>query len=98
MLNENLFPILEYDSNKKAKLEPYNLIKKKEVPKSCVITFFNEVIHQKFEDGKLKQIGTVSIETDKKSGKVQRSQPLFSFCNYRNVVTAKPPLKNTMFL
>lgn len=62
MLNENAFPILEFDSNKQAKIEPSNIIKKEHVPKACVITFFKEVIRKKSENGELKQIGTFYSE------------------------------------
>ncbi len=63
MLNQSQFPILEFDSNRKAKIEPSNFIKKRQVPDACVITFFKEVLRRKFEDGELKQIGTLRSET-----------------------------------
>lgn len=63
MLNESLFPILEFDSNKQAKLQPSNIIKKTQAPKACVITFFKEVISKKLECNELEQIGTSRSET-----------------------------------
>jgi len=63
MLNRNTLPILEFDSNKQAKIEPRNVINKKQVPKACVITFFKEVIEKKFKNGELTQIGTLYSET-----------------------------------
>lgn len=63
MLKESLFPILEFDSNKQAKIQPSSIINKPPVPKACVITFFKEVIHKKLESGELKQIGISPTET-----------------------------------
>ena len=63
MLNESLFPILEFDSNKHAKINPSSVVNKKQVPKACVITFFKEVIRKKLERGELEQIGTSPSET-----------------------------------
>jgi len=63
MLQESLFPILEFDTNKQAKIEPSKIIKRENVPKACVITFFKEVIRKKYENNELKQIGTIHSET-----------------------------------
>lgn len=63
MLKESLFPILEFDSNKQAKIRPSSIIKKTPVPKACVITFFKEVINKKLESGVLEQIGISPSET-----------------------------------
>lgn len=63
MINENLYPILEFDSNKQAKINPSSVVNKKQVPKACVITFFKEVIRKKLERGELEQIGTSPSET-----------------------------------
>ena len=57
------FPILEFDPNKSAKLEPSNFTEKKDVPKACVITFFREVIQEKLEKNLLTEIATVNSET-----------------------------------
>ena len=46
MFEKREVPILEYDPNPKAKIEPSNAIAKTEVPASCVITFFGDVIHE----------------------------------------------------
>lgn len=61
-IKENLFPILEFDTNKQAKIEPANTIKRIPVPKTCVITFFREVIKQKFEAGELKELAVFRSE------------------------------------
>jgi len=63
MLNESQFPILEFDSDRQAKLRPSSIVKKKQAPKACVITFFKEVIGKKLEAGELEQIGVSSSET-----------------------------------
>ncbi len=62
MIQESLFPILEFDAAKQAKIEPSKIIKKIPVPKVCVITFFREVIQNKLENGGLKQIGIMRSE------------------------------------
>lgn len=58
MLNKKDFPILEYDDNKNAKINPSNIISKKDVPECCVIAFFGDVIEKMFKNNRLKQIGT----------------------------------------
>ena len=63
MIKRNEFPILEFDSNKYAKIEPQDVINKQQVPKACVITFFKEVIEKKLSNGELTQIGTLYSET-----------------------------------
>ena len=63
MLNKNPYPILEFDSNASAKIEPSKIIDQKDVPKICVITFFGEVIQQLLEQGLLKQIAVFDAET-----------------------------------
>lgn len=63
MLQKREFPILEFDPNKTAKIEPSNIITKQDVPEACVITFFGEVIRQKLEQGNLKLIAEIHAET-----------------------------------
>jgi len=38
------FPILEFDPNKKALLNPSELVKPINIPNFCIITFFQEII------------------------------------------------------
>lgn len=57
MLKRKEFPILEFDENKEAKINPSRLIRKKDVPECCVIAFFNDVIEKMYSNNKLKQIG-----------------------------------------
>lgn len=40
MFKKRQFPILEFDSNTKAKIEPLNLIENIDVPECCGITFW----------------------------------------------------------
>ena len=63
MLQKKPFPILEFDSNTSAKIEPSMIIEKKDVPEVCVITFFGEVIQQFLEQDLLKQIAVFKAET-----------------------------------
>ncbi|MBU5427632.1 nucleoside phosphorylase [Tissierella pigra] len=50
------FPILEFDSSPRAKIEPSEVIKRQDVPEYCVITFFGDVIKKMLDEGKLKEI------------------------------------------
>ena len=40
------FPILEFDSTRRAIIEPNEIIKPREVPEHCVVCFFNEVVEK----------------------------------------------------
>ncbi|MHC1695715.1 MAG: nucleoside phosphorylase [Eubacteriales bacterium] len=62
MLEKREFPILEFDPNKNAKIEPCKTIQKIEAPKYCVITFFAEVIKEMLSNNKLKQIACMCSE------------------------------------
>jgi uridine phosphorylase len=59
----NQFPILEFDTDKTAFIEPSKLIKKIDIPECCVITFFRDVIEKKLEEGLLEQVSTIYSET-----------------------------------
>ena len=50
------FPILEFDTAPRAKIEPSEIIKKRDVPEYCVITFFGDVIKRMLDEGRLKRI------------------------------------------
>ena len=50
------FPILEFDPNQKALLNPSELVKPIDIPNCCVITFFQEVIDKLVKDGKARII------------------------------------------
>lgn len=63
MFKKREFPILEFDPNRKAKIEPSSLITKIEVPEYCVICFFADVIHELLQSGSLRQIATFYTAT-----------------------------------
>lgn len=63
MLRKREFPILEFDSNTKAKIEPANMILKIDTTEYCVITFFGDVINELLQLGKLKQVATIYTAT-----------------------------------
>jgi uridine phosphorylase len=50
------YPILEFDSARKAVLDPSEHIKKMEIPDRCVICFFQDVISGLLKSGKISQI------------------------------------------
>lgn len=50
------FPILEFDSTTKAKIEPSDATKKIDVPEHCMITFFGDVIRKMLDEGRLKKV------------------------------------------
>lgn len=56
-------PILEFDPNVTAKINPSTIIQKREVPECCVITFFGDVIKEMLEANKLKTCGTFYCAT-----------------------------------
>ena len=63
MFEKKDFPILEFDDNPKAKLEPVNVVTRMDVPEYCVITFFGDAIDFLLKAGKLKQIATFYTAT-----------------------------------
>lgn len=56
------FPILEYDPNRTAMINPKDLVKKIEIPERCVVTFFKEVIDTLVNEGKAKEIACETSE------------------------------------
>lgn len=50
------FPILEFDNDKSAIIEPHKLIKEIDIPKNAVICFFNDVIELLKKEGEAKLI------------------------------------------
>ncbi len=63
MFEKKEYPILEFDCNPKAKIEPLNVVTKIDAPACCVITFFNDVIADMLQSGKLNQIATFYTAT-----------------------------------
>ena len=50
------FPILEHEFDSEAKIEPSRVIKPRDVPEACVITFFREVIKKVIKQGQAQVI------------------------------------------
>lgn len=63
VIKENNYPILEFDEDKNALIEPSKIIEKRDVPEECIIAFFGDVINKKKEEGKLKQISSICLES-----------------------------------
>lgn len=61
-MKKQKYPILEYDSSKKAVIEPKKVIKKKNAPEYCVLCFFHEVIDNLHKDNKLKKFARLQSE------------------------------------
>ncbi len=66
MLKNKDYPILEFDDNKEALINPYFLQKKYGVLpiKKLIITFFKEAVNMLLDDGKIKEYLTISGEND----------------------------------
>ncbi len=63
---KNEFPILEYDSNKQAIINPAEIIRKKNnLPERCVLTFFNDVIEHFAERGIIREVTSLKSEMGK---------------------------------
>lgn len=56
MLERKEFPILEFDPNPEAKIEPSYLTERVDIPECCVITFFGDVINEMLQSNQLKQV------------------------------------------
>lgn len=56
------FPILEFDDTKEAVIEPHNIIKKLDIPEYGVMCFFNDVLQELKNQGKLKPIAFLKSE------------------------------------
>jgi uridine phosphorylase len=59
---ESLFPIMEFDTNRKAIFEPYGMKLDVEIPRRGVLCFFHEVLKNLEQEGKLKKIGRLASE------------------------------------
>jgi len=55
MITKNAFPILEFDTEKVAKLNPTNIISDKLPSNKLIITFFPEVINKLIEEKAIEQ-------------------------------------------
>jgi uridine phosphorylase len=56
------FPILEFDTTRKALIEPGELIKPEDIAPDCVICFFQEVLTQLVERGRLRKVSSSKSE------------------------------------
>ena len=56
------YPILEFDPDREAVIEPRRVIKPADVPTQCVVTFFQDVITRLQEDGQTTLIASLSSE------------------------------------
>lgn len=63
MVDKQTFPILEFDCNMNAKIEPSGIVRKIDVPACCVISFFQDAIDDSLRSGQLKQVATFHTET-----------------------------------
>ena len=63
MLEKKTFPILEFDPDPRAKIEPSYLAEQVGVPERCVITFFGDVIQALLQSGALKQVAMFRCAT-----------------------------------
>lgn len=56
------YPILEFDDDKRAVIEPHKLIKEINIPECCIICFFNDVIERLKIEGKAKVLKNLRSE------------------------------------
>ena len=78
------YPILEYDVNSEALIEPHKVIKPiPEIPKQCVICFFQDVITHLLEQNRLIEVTTLNSEMAK--------HPIFIFQHNKQPVTLFHP-------
>ena len=61
-LHKKEYPILEFDTDRSAVIEPHLFYEKGDAPRHCVITFFREVIERKRAEGSLTQIAELGCE------------------------------------
>ena len=57
------FPILDFDSECEAMIEPSKLIKRADVPQACVICFFAEVIAKVVKEHNAKVVAETSASS-----------------------------------
>lgn len=58
----NKYPILEFDPDREAVIEPHRVIEPADVPTHCVVSFFQDVITRLQENGKATVIASLSSE------------------------------------
>jgi uridine phosphorylase len=78
------YPILEYDSSSEAMIEPSNLIKPiPDIPRQCVICFFQDVIDHLHGQKRLTEIAVLNSEMAK--------HPVYTFHHHAGPVTLFHP-------
>jgi uridine phosphorylase len=61
-MNREKFPILEFDPDSSAFIDPQKLLKPIDIARRCVLCFFQDVLQQMHEDGRLKIIFQLGSE------------------------------------
>lgn len=61
-MNQKPYPILEFDPDSNAFIDPQAVLKPIEIPRRCVLCFFQDVLQQLVEDGRLKIIYKLGSE------------------------------------
>ncbi len=64
-MNQKKFPILEFDPDKNAFIDPNKLLRPIDIARRCVLCFFQDVLQQMVEDGRLKPIYQLGSEIGK---------------------------------
>jgi uridine phosphorylase len=62
IINPTDFPILEFDSDPHAIMEPSKLVSPEDVPEHCVVCFFSEVIDELVQSGRARKIAVSRSE------------------------------------
>jgi len=62
-MEKEKYPILEFDEDRNAIINPSNTKKKINISEYCVITFFKDAIKQYLDEGSLKEISILKSET-----------------------------------
>jgi len=62
-VEKQIFPILEFDASRSAKIEPSYIIKPKDVPPYCVINYFGDVIEKRLTEGQLTKVAQLFSAT-----------------------------------
>ena len=63
IVEKQIFPILEFDASRSAKIEPSYIIKPKDVPPYCVINYFGDVIEKRLTEGQLTKVAQLFSAT-----------------------------------
>ncbi|WP_420641787.1 nucleoside phosphorylase [Candidatus Leptofilum sp.] len=64
-MNQKPYPILEFDPDNSAFIDPQAVLKPIDIPRRCVLCFFQDVLKQMHEDGRLQIIYQLGSEIGK---------------------------------